>query len=237
MSFPNTHTPRLSEIEGKARYQLPMRKGRGGLMTYYLTPELEQHFRRLFPVTMNRDMMRLFGVSFVTLQRFKRQLGLQKKMRTIRHKQAQLAKRICEENGWYDSLRGKQPSEACFKAAAEKRAAGWHPLKGMRHRNNRKYHRLMAEKSRARKELMRRERLRVHCGLEQLTNLRIPYAPIGRKRSVFRNCCKRVGYIPGSGYDEREKWIIYYTADTHRGTLREQRGKALGFTFQEITDI
>ena len=111
MSYPNTHTPRMAEIEGKARYQLPSRLVRG-VKTYYLTPELEQHFRRLFPVTMNRDMMRLFGISFSTMERFKRNLGLTKNMRTIRHKHAQQVKRICEENGYYDSLRGKAPSEA-----------------------------------------------------------------------------------------------------------------------------
>ena len=93
MSFRNTKTPTLAEIEGKARYQVPTRLVRG-VKTFYLTPEVEKHFRRLYPVTMNRDMMRIFGISFSTMQRFKRELGLQKKMRTIRHKQAQLAKRI-----------------------------------------------------------------------------------------------------------------------------------------------
>jgi hypothetical protein len=65
-----------------------------GVNAYYLTPELEQHFRRLYPTTLNRDMMRLFGISFVTMQRFKRQLGLTKNMTTIRRKQAAIAKQI-----------------------------------------------------------------------------------------------------------------------------------------------
>ena len=235
MSFPNTHTPTKAEIVGKARYQLPMRKGRGGLMTYYLTPELEQHFRRLFPVTLNRDMMRLFGISFVTLQRLKRQLGLQKKMHTIRHKQAQLAKRICEENGYYDSLRGKAPSEACQEAARLKMESGFHPLKALKQKNPRKYRRILEKRSESRKELMHKERLRVDWGLTKQTNLHIPYDPYGRKRMTFRNTCKAVGYIPGNAHDPAERWTIYYDQNTRRGAIRERNGERLGFKFCCIT--
>ena len=223
----------MAEIVGKPRYQVPTRLVRG-VKAYYLTPELEAHFVRLYPTTLNRDMMRLFGISFVTMQRFKRQLGLQKKMRTIRHKQAQIAKKICEENGYYDSIRGKAPSEACLEATRKMWANGFHPLKSMRHKNNRKYHRLMAKKSEARKELMRRERLRVDWGLGQNTNLHIPYDPYGRKRCAFKNCCKQVGYIPGNAHDPNERWIIYYTPNTKRGKLREEHGEKLGFKFECI---
>lgn len=231
MSFRNTKTPRMAEIEGKARYQVPSRLVRG-VKTYYLTPELERHFRRLFPVTMNRDMMRLFGISFSTMERFKRDLGLQKKMRTIRHKQAQLAKRICEENGWYDSLRGKQPSEACQEATRQLRASGFHPMKALKQKNPKKYRRILEKRSEARKELMRKERLRVDWGLTKQTNLHIPYDPYGRKRMTFRNTCRRAGYIPGKAHYPAERWIIYYTPDTKRGRIREQHGTALGFKFE-----
>ena len=234
MSFRNTHTPRLAEIEGKARYQLPMHKGRRGAMVYCLTPELEQHFRRLYPVTMNRDMMRIFGISHTTLERFKRQLGLQKKMPTIRHKQAQLTKRICEQNGYYDSLRGKQPSESCMEACKAKHASGFHPMKALRQQNPRKYLRILEQRSEARKELIHKERIRVDWGLEQRTNLHIPYDPYGRKRLIFRNTCKRKGYIPGNAYEPAERWIIYYTPDTRRGSILERNGTALGFKFEPL---
>ena len=231
MSFQNTKTPTKAEIEGKARYQLPMRKGRGGLMTYYLTPELEQHFRRLYPNTMNRDMMRIFGISFVTMQRFKRQLGLSKNMRTIRHKQAQLTKRICEENGYYDSLRGKQPSEACIEASKRKRASGFHPLKALKQQNPRKYRRILEKRSEARKEAMRRDRMLINLGLTPHHNFVLPYDPYGRMRMTFRNCCKAVGYIPGNARDPDERWKIFYTQNTKRGAIRERNGERLGFEF------
>ncbi len=234
MSFPNTHTPRMSEISGEAKYQCPMHKVNGA-DAYYMTPEIEKHFRKLYPITMNRDMMRLFGISFSTVQRFKRQLGLEKKMRTIRRKQAAIAKEINERNGLYERLRGKPLSEACMKASAEKRASGWHPLKGLSHRNNRKYHRIMKKRSENRKELMRKEKMRVEWGMEQHTKLNIPYDPYGRKRSVFKNTCRRVGYIPGNPHKPEERWIIFYTPETKRGAIRESNGEKLGFKFEPLS--
>ena len=234
MSFRNTHTPTRAEIEGKARYQVPSRLVRG-LKTYYLTPESERHFRRLFPVTMNRDMMRLFGISFSTMQRFKRQLGLTKNKKVIIRKQAEVCKKICEENGYYDSLRGKAPSEAAMEATRRLRATGWHPMQALKQKNPRKYHRILEKRSEARKELMHKERIRVDWGLGKQTNLHIPYDPYGRKRSLFKNTCKAVGYIPGNAHDPAERWKIFYTQDTKRGTIREQHGTALGFKFEPLT--
>lgn len=232
MSFRNTKTPTKAEIKGKPRYQVPTRLVHG-LTAFYLTPELEAHFVRLYPTTMNRDMMRMFGISFSTLQRFKRELGLQKKMKTIRHKQAQLAKRICEENGYYESMRGKAPCEAAMEATRQLRASGWHPMQVVR-KNKRRYKRLMQKRSEKRKELMRKERIRVDWGMEQNTNLHIPYDPYGKRRTSFKSTCKRVGYIPGNAHKPSERWIIYYTNETQRGELREKHGIALGFKFEPL---
>ena len=232
MSFRNTKTPTKAEIKGKPRYQVPTRLVRGAT-TFYLTPELEQHFRRLFPVTMNRDMMRLFGISYGTMQRFKRELGLQKKMKTIWHKQAQLTKRICEENGYYDSIRGKAPCEAAMEAARLKRESGWHPLHAVR-KNKRRYQLLMQKRSEKRKELIRKERIRVDWGMEQNTNIHIPYDPFGKRRISFKSNCKRVGYIPGDSRIQAERWTIYYDENTKRGAIREKRGIELGFKFEPL---
>ena len=165
MSFRNTKTPTKGEIKGKPKYPCPIHKVHG-LDSYYLTPELEAHFVRLYPVTMNRDMMRLFGISFSTLQRFKRQLGLEKKMKTIRHKQAQLAKRICEENGYYESMRGHAPCEAAMEATRQLRATGWHPMQVVR-KNKRRYQRLMAQRSEKRKEAMRKEKRKIYISVRK----------------------------------------------------------------------
>ena len=231
MSFRNTHTPTKAEIVGKPRYQVPTRLVRG-VKTYYLTPELESHFRRLFPVTLNRDMMRLFGLSFVTMQRFKRQLGLTKNKKVIIRKQAEVCKKVCKENGWYDSLRGKAPSEACQEATRQLRASGFHPMKALKKKNPRKYRRILEKRSEARKAAMRRDRLLIDWGLTPHHNFVLPYDPYGKKRMTFRNCCKQVGYIPGNARIQAERWTIYYDQNTRRGVTREQHGVALGFKFE-----
>lgn len=235
MSFPNTHTPTKAEIVGKPRYQVPTRLVRG-VKTYYLTPELEAHFVRLYPITLNRDMMRLFGLSFVTMQRFKRQLGLTKNKKVIIRKQAEVCKKVCEENGWYDSLRGKAPSEACQEAIRQLRASGFHPMKALKKKNPRKYRRILEKRSEARKAAMRRDRLLIDWGLTPHHNFVLPYDPYGKKRMVFRNCCKQVGYIPGNARIQAERWTIYYDQNTRRGVTREQHGVALGFKFLPYED-
>ena len=235
MSFRNTKTPTKAEIVGKPRYQVPTRLVRG-VKTYYLTPELEAHFRRLFPITLNRDMMRIFGLSFVTMQRFKRQLGLTKNKKVIIRKQAEVCKKVCEENGWYDSLRGKAPSEACQEATRQLRASGFHPMKALKKKNPRKYRRILEKRSEARKAAMRRDRLLIDWGLTPHHNFVLPYDPYGRKRMTFRNCCKQVGYIPGNARIQAERWTIYYDQNTRRGVTREQHGVALGFKFLPYED-
>ena len=235
MSFPGTHTPTRAEIVGKARYQCPTKIGKGGHPTYYLTPELEQHFRRLYPNTLNRDMMRLFGISFVTMQRFKRQLGLTKNMTTIRRKQAAIAKQICEENGYYDSLRGKAPSEACIEASRQMWANGFHPMKALKRKSPRRYRRLMEQRSEKRKALWQKEQFRVYNGFEQHTKLRIPYAPYSRRQTSFRNTAKAMGYVPGNKSNPAERFVIFYTSSTHRTALKEQNGEKIGFRFINAT--
>lgn len=113
MSFGNTKTPR--KPTGEAKYQIPMRATpeSNGVKTYVLEGDLKKKFIKLFPKNSNRRMMEWFGISFSTLQRFKNELGLKKDMKAIRRQQIMDVKKTCEENGWYDSLRGKPTSEAC----------------------------------------------------------------------------------------------------------------------------
>lgn len=234
MSFPGTHTPTRAEIVGKARYQCPMHKIRGN-DAYYLTPELEQHFRRLYPITLNRDMMRIFGISFVTMQRFKRQLGLTKNMTTIRRKQAAITKKICEENGYYDSIRGKRPSEAAIEATRRLRETGFHPMNELKKKNPRKYRRIIQQRSENRKALWQKERLREYYGLERKTMFRIPYAPYSRQQVSFRNTAKAMGYVPGNNSIKRERFVIFYTSSTNRSSIKEKNGTKIGFQFINAT--
>ena len=233
MSFRNTKTPLKPTTP--AKWQVPMRpNAKSGMKEYYLEGELKERFCKLFPKNSNRRMMTWFGISFSTLQRFKREFGLEKDMKSIIRQQAKDTKRICERNGYYASIRGKAPSEACMEAARRLRAAGFHPIKQLKANNPRKYKRLMQKKSEQRKELWRKERMRMVYGLERRTKLRLPlnsltHAASACKYMMIREC----NYFADPDGDSH---IICYDSQTRRSEKREATAIRHGFTIVEGED-
>ena len=233
MSFNNTKTPLKPTTA--AKWQVPMRpNAKSGVKEYYLEGELKERFCKLFPKNSNRRMMAWFGISFSTLQRFRRELGLEKDMKAIRKQQANDAKKICERNGYYDSLRGKAPSEACMEATRQLRAAGFNPIKQLKANNPRKYKRLMRKKSEQRKELWRKENLRAFYGLERQTNLRIPTDPMSRRATAQKHamikCCNYFADPLGDPH------IICYDSETQRSARREATAAKHGLKVVEADE-
>ena len=233
MSFRNTKTPLKPTKE--AKWQVPMRpQPKSGVKEYYLEGELKERFCKLFPKNSNRRMMTWFGIGFSTLQRFKREFGLEKDMKSIIRQQAKDTKRICERNGYYASIRGKAPSDACLEATRQLRAAGFHPIKQLKANNPRKYKRLMQKKSEQRKELWRKERMRMVYGLERRTKLRLPlnsltHAASACKYMMIREC----NYFADPDGDSH---IICYDSQTRRSEKREATAIRHGFTIVEGED-
>ena len=218
MSFNNTKTPLKPTTV--AKWQVPMRPNQtSGVMEYYLEGELKERFCKLFPKNSNRRMMAWFGISFSTLQRFKREFGLEKDMQAVRKQHAKDIKKICERNGYYASLRGKAPSEACMEASRQLRAAGFHPIKQLKANNPRKYKRMLRKKSEQRKELWRKEQLRAFYGLERQTNLRIPSSPLSHRAAAQKYAMiKACNYFADPLGDPH---IICYDSETQRSAQRE----------------
>lgn len=233
MSFNNTKTP--NKPIGKAKWQVPMRPNpTSGAKEYYLEGELKERFCKLFPKNSNRRMMTWFGISFSTLQRFKREFGLEKDMRAIRKQQAKDIKKICERNGYYDSIRGKAPSEACLEATRQLRATGFHPMKQLKANNPRKYKQLMRKKSEQRKELWRKEQLRAFYGLERKTNLRIPSSPLSHSASSHKHAMiKACNYFADPLGDSH---IICYDSETQRSARREATAAKHGLKVVEADE-
>lgn len=233
MSFNNTKTP--NKPIGKAKWQVPMRPHhKGGKDQYYLEGELKERFCKLFPKNSNRRLMAWFGISFSTLQRFRRELGLQKDMRAIRKQLAKDIKKTCEKNGYYDSLRGHAPSEACQEAARKMWAEGFHPIKQLKATNPRKYKRLMRKNGEQRKELWRKERLRMVYGLERRTKLRLPlnsltHAASACKYMMIREC----NYFADPDGDSH---IICYDSETRRSARREATAAKHGLKVVEADE-
>lgn len=233
MSFNNTKKPLKPTTA--AKWQVPMRPNeKSGVKEYYLEGELKERFCKLFPKNSNRRMMTWFGISFSTLQRFKREFGLEKDMQAVRKQQAKDIKKICERNGYYDSIRGKAPSEACLEATRRLRASGFHPMKQLKANNPRKYRQLMRKKSEKRKELWRKERLRAFYGLERKTNLRIPSSPLSHSASSHKHamikCCNYFADPLGDPH------IVCYDSDTQRSARREATAAKYGLKVVEADE-
>ena len=233
MSFNNTKTPLKPTTA--AKWQVPMRPNeKSGVKEDYLEGELKERFCKLFPKNSNRRMMAWFGISFSTVQRFKREFGLEKDMQAVRKQQAKDIKKICERNGYYASIRGKAPSDACLEATRRLRASGFHPMKQLKANNPRKYKRLMRKKSEQRKELWRKEQLRAFYGLERKTNLRIPSSPLSHSASSHKHamikCCN---YFPDPLGDPH---IICYDSETQRSARREATAAKHGLKVVEADE-
>ena len=233
MSFRNTKSPLKPTTP--AKWQVPMRpNAKSGVKEYYLEGELKERFCNLFPKNTNRRMMTWFGIGFSTLQRFKREFGLEKDMKSIIRQQAKDTKRICERNGYYASIRGKAPSEACLEATRQLRAAGFHPMKQLKANNPRKYKRLMQKKSEQRKELWRKERLRQKYDLDRQTSLHLPLNPLSHRASSQKHamikCCN---YFPDPLGDPH---IICYDSETQRSARREKTAAKHGLKVVEADE-
>lgn len=233
MSFSNTKTP--LKPTGKAKFQCPKRQGAKGSTEYYLTPELEEEFRRRYPETMNRRMMQLFGISFSTLQRFKRKLGLKKNETVIRKKLAAQIKKINESNGWYESLRGKAPSPQSIEATKKLRASGFNPLKIMKEKDPERFARMVRSNVRKRKSLEKSERRRIELGLSQKSALHRPYRNYTKTQLNHRRNAKLRGYILGAKWEETgERMLIFHTPETQRAEKFEQNCIDDGFEIRSL---
>lgn len=232
MSFNNTKTHRKPDCE--PRYVVSMRLNpKCGKMEYYLEGEVLAAFVKLYPRHSNIRLMRWFGLSFSTLQRLRRKHGLEKDMRKIRKEHAADIKKTCERNGYYASLRGKAPSEACFEACRRLWAEGFNPIKRLREKDPRKYDRLMRKNSERRKELIRKERLREEYGLERKTRLVLSSYPMSRKAT-----CQKWAMISQCNYfaDPDNPRSVCFDAETRRSEKREATARKHGLDIVDCTE-
>ena len=216
MTFGKKPTPR--KPTKPAKWQIPTRRTRWGKNEYYLEGELRDKFVRLFPIHSNIRLMRWFGVSFSTIHRFRRELGLSKDMKAIYREHARDVKRVCERNGYYASLRGRAPSEACVEATRRLRAGGFVPMTRLRETNPRKYRRVCRKRAEAWRETRRKERGRVALGLPQKTKFRIVLHPMSHAAYAQKHAMiKQNNYFADP---DHSSWVCY-DAETRRSPRRE----------------
>lgn len=235
--FPGELTKRVVERPFKTK------TGRDGCQRVYmyaLTDGQKYWLCRWFPVIENTRLMKASGMTHGTLHRFARQLGLKKSekgLHGIMKRQAKLCRKINEASGYYDSLRGKPPSEASRAGTARmwqeiREGKREHPFRIMAKKNPRKYRQYMARKSESRKELIRKELLRVKYGLPRQTRLSmvVNCKYTTSQKSHRYNAANR-GYILAADRSEAggERYNIYYNDDTERSEQFENNLRKDGF--------
>lgn len=77
-----------------------------------------------------------------------------------------------------------------------------------------------------RREIVRRERLRMRIGLDPVSKVKVT---ADRRRVCLRHRLKQSGYIVERGSD-----IIYFTPGSARSTRREDTGTSLGLVFRPL---
>ena len=182
---------------------------------WVLTDEQQEWLRRWFPEVDNNLLIKESGMSHSTLHRFAREYGLKK---SIKKQQAAHIKKLCEKNGYYDSLRGHPVSEACRRGTSQmwqdiRDGKREHPIAVMKRENPRKYHKWMLRKSRERKETIRKERLRMKYGIPRKTRLKmVVLNPYTRRQTGHRYNALKRGYYVMEDCSEQggERWNIYY---------------------------
>lgn len=88
---------------------------------------------------------------------------------------------------------------------------------------------LRAIRSRSRKEMLEKERMRVNWGLPQRTRLKV-YA--NHRKTTLRADMKRAGYI----VDDDDPDRLYYPEGLKRRTIREEHGREMGLRFYPLPD-
>ena len=209
-----------------------------------LTDEQKEWLCKWFPEVENTRLMQASGMTHSTLHRLARTYGLTKSdkgMRGIKKRQAAHIKKVCTENGWYDSLRGKEPSEACRRATAKmwqdiREGKREHPARVLRRKNPRKYRKWMQRKSEGRKEIIRKETRRVIYGLERHTNLNVVMCKYTKRQIGHRYNALKKGYILMVDCSEQggERYNIYYDDQTERTAIFERNLEKDGFCLKRL---
>ena len=211
---------------------------------FELTPEQKEWLCRWFPEVENGRLMKASGLKFSTFHRMVRELGLKKSEKGLHGIMKRLGakvKRKLEANGYYDSLRKKKTSKETREGTKRmwqevREGKRIHPIRIMKKTSPYRYRKMLEKKSANRKELMRRELLRLKYGMEPLSRLHnirmVKYTP--SQLNHRHNALKR-GYILMVDCSEQggERWNIYYDGETRRTPIFEKHLLDDGFKLKE----
>lgn len=223
--------------------KFPGKIERGGVNhnVVLLNEEQEEWLRKWYPVTENARLAKAMGVSIYAVRNHARRLGVCSKseegMKAINKRRGRAAARTNEKNGCYDRKRGHPPSEATIEGLRkrwEKVHDGIYdsPIIQMKRTDPERYKENMRLKSELRKELIRKEKLRVIYGLERKTILKaVVMKPYTKSQTHHRNSALNRGYLLSTDCSEGspDRYVIFYDDDTVRSEKFEKNCIKDGF--------
>lgn len=216
---------------------------RGKVHRLVLNDEQRAWFCQWFPTIENRRLAKAMGVSLYKIHSFARELKLTKSeegLQAIKRRQTKAAAKTNERNGCYDRKRGHAPSEATLEGI-RRRWEEYHqglretPQDTAKRKHPRKWKASLKKRSENRKEMIRKEKLRIIYGLERKTSLKVVVMkPYTRSQIAHRfNALKR-GYLLDEDCSEGQpgRYVIWYDDETQRSARFEANCIKDGFTFQ-----
>lgn len=209
-----------------------------------LTEEQTLWLRKWYPVTENARLAVAMGVALSSLHKLANNLGLKKSARGLAAIQKRRNKAMVltnERNGCYDRKRGHPVSEATKEGLRRRRKMEREGLcenamMRIKRTEPERYAMIMRKRSESRRDLIRKEKLRVKYGLERKTRLTmvvdIPYTQ--SQRSHRSHALSR-GYLLDEDCSEgtEGRYVIYYDDETERSLDFENNCINDGFTIKK----
>lgn len=199
--------------------------------------------RRWFPQTENKRLAKAMGISLYKLHDFARENGLSKSesgLKAIKRRQTKAMVKTNHKNGCYDRKRGKPVSSATMEGSQRRWAEEHAGLREnavlrMKREEPERYKAIQEKRSQNRRELIRKEKLRVIYGMERKTNIKvIVMKPFTRSQIARRHSALKRGYLLDEDCSEGQpgRYVIYYDDETRRCEKFEENCINDGFTFK-----
>lgn len=198
-----------------------------------LDEEQEKWLRRYYPMTENGRLAVAMGIGRNRVIAFAKEYGLSKSEKgrmVIKKRQVEKMRATNIRNGYYDSKRG----HPCSKATMDGLRRRWMEEKAgirenaklkMKREKPERYRQWLEKSSAIRKELIRKEKLRIKYGLERKTRLKaVVLMPYRRSQIARRYSALRRGYILTEDCSEGnpDRYVIYFDEETERNEVFER---------------
>lgn len=208
------------QIDDDVKWQVPMERNKHGLLKYYLDGDIKDKFFELYPITSNKELAKIFGISTAIVQKFGKRYQLKKDMATIEEMRIKRCVTTRRMNGTY--FMSEKNKTILRKLIAEGKNFSF---RRMKEQNPEAFKKMVERRAKTYKETRRKEERRAVLGLPRKTKLTINLNPKKRRATMHK-------YIMVHEYNyfavpEHSDWVCY-DSQTKRSAQREATAIKLG---------